>query len=74
MNAEFIYPIIKIISSSPVYKSEDSETYCFLFDGGEYEDGDICIPAVNESPNYYFYSGDGENISVSVQNPSLNTI
>jgi hypothetical protein len=67
MTAEFVYPIIKITSSSEVYKSEDGETYRFLFDGGEYEDSDICIPAVNENPNYYFYSGDGENIVVPVQ-------
>jgi hypothetical protein len=68
MTAEFIYPIIKIVSSSEVYKSEDGETYYFLFDGGEYEDGDICIPAVNENPNYYFYSGDGETTLVPIQN------
>ena len=74
MTAEFIYPIIKIVSSSEVYKSEDAETYHFLFDGGEYEDNNICIPAVDESPNYYFYSGDGENIVVPVQNPSLKII
>jgi hypothetical protein len=67
MTAEFVYPIIKIASSSEVYKSEDGETYHFLFDSGDYEDSDICIPAVNENPNYYFYSGDGENIVVPVQ-------
>lgn len=74
MTAEFIYPIIKIVSSSPVYKSEDAETYNLLFDGGEYDDADVCIPAVYESANYYFYSGDGENIVVPVQNPSLKLI
>jgi hypothetical protein len=74
MTAEFIYPIVKIISSSEVYKSEDGETYYLLFDGGEYEDSNICIPAVYESPNYYFYSGDGENIVVPIQNPSLKII
>ena len=71
MTAEIIYPIVKIVSSSPVYKSEDAETYYFLFDGGEYEDSNICIPAISENANYYFYSGDGENIVIPIQNTTI---
>lgn len=50
---------VTISSSSPVFKSEDGENYLFLFEGGEYIDSELCLPAQNESANYYFYSGDG---------------
>jgi hypothetical protein len=50
---------VTINSSSPVLKSEDGENYSFLFEGGEYIDRALCLPSNDESPNYYFYSGDG---------------
>lgn len=50
---------IQISSNSPVFKSEDGANYFLLFSGGNYSDSNICLPSDNESPNYYFYSGDG---------------
>ena len=76
MTAEFIYPYIQITAFSDVLKSEDAVDFEFLYRGGLYKDYEICIPAVDESPNFYFYKGDGETISVAVQNPAskgLNT-
>lgn len=59
MIATFSNNSISISSNGPIYKSEDGEHYSLLFSGGEYSDKNLCIPAQNESPNYYFYSGDG---------------
>lgn len=72
MTTIFNYPIIQISSSSDVFKSEDGEIYNFLYSGGNYTDGNLCIPSFLEEPNYYFYSGDGEIKVVAVQQPNPN--
>lgn len=59
MTTTFQNDSITITANGPVYKSEDGENYSFLFDGGEYIDRALCLPAKDESPNYYFYAGDG---------------
>jgi hypothetical protein len=69
MTAEFIYPYIRITANSGVTKSEDAVNFDFLYRGGLYKDYKICIPAVNEAPNFYYYRGDGEEICVPVQHP-----
>lgn len=69
MTAEFIYPYIKITAFSEVFKSEDAVDFEFLYRGGVYHDYDICIPTIDEAPNFYFYKGDSETISVPVQHP-----
>lgn len=69
MTAEFIYPYIRITANSDVAKSEDAVNFDFLYRGGLYKDYKICIPAVNEAPNFYYYRGDGEEICVPVQFP-----
>jgi hypothetical protein len=69
MTAEFIYPYIRITANSDVTKSEDAVNFDFLYRGGLYKDYKICIPAVNEAPNFYYYRGDGEEICVPVQHP-----
>lgn len=69
MTAEFIYPYIRITANSDVTKSEDAVNFDFLYRGGLYKDYKICIPAVNEAPNFYYYRGDGEEICIPVQHP-----
>jgi len=69
MTADFIYPYIRITANSDVTKSEDAVNFDFLYRGGLYKDYKICIPAVNEAPNFYYYRGDGEEICVPVQHP-----
>jgi len=71
MTVLFNYPKIEISSVSEVLKSEDGEMYHLLFLGGDYSDSDLCIPSKDESPNYYFYSGDGQISVVEVQNPNV---
>lgn len=71
MTALFNYPKVEISSVSEVLKSEDGEVYRLLCLGGDYLDSDLCIPSKDESPNYYFYSGDGQISVVEVQNPNL---
>lgn len=65
MTATFVNNTVSITSNGPVYKSEDGENYSFLFDGGEYIDRALCLPAQDESANYYFYSGDWSIIPVA---------
>ena len=69
MTAEFIYPYIRITANSDVTKSEDAVNFDFLYRGGLFKDYKICIPAVDEAPNFYYYRGDGEEICVPVQHP-----
>ena len=71
MTVYFNYPIVEVSSASEVLKSEDGEIYNFLFSGGNYLDHDLCIPAINENSNYYFYSGDGQISLVEVKSVSL---
>lgn len=76
MTAEFIYPYIQLTAFSDVLKSEDAANFEFLYGGGLFNDYNICIPAVDEAPNFYFYKGDNETVSVPVQHPEskgLNT-
>lgn len=71
MTTIFNHPSVEISSISEVLKSEDGEIYSLLYLGGDYSDSDLCIPSKNESPNYYFYSGDGQISVVEVQNPTV---
>ena len=65
MTTVFLNNSVTITSNGPVLKSEDGDNYSFLFDGGEYIDYDLCLPSQDESPNYYFYAGDGVILSVT---------
>lgn len=65
MTAVFSNNSITINSNGPVLKSEDGDSYFLLFEGGEYVDSNLCISSSSESPNYYFYSGDGEVLAVA---------
>lgn len=65
MTAVFSINSITINSNGPVLKSEDGDSYFLLFEGGEYVDSNLCISSSSESPNYYFYSGDGEVSTVA---------
>lgn len=65
MTTSFNKDSVTITSNGSVYKSEDGENYSFLFEGGEYIDRALCLPSNDESPNYYFYSGDGVIQTVS---------
>jgi hypothetical protein len=64
MTAIFNNDTITVTSSGDVLKSEDGENYLFLCGSGEYTDNNLCIPSSEESPNYYFYSGDGVILTV----------
>jgi hypothetical protein len=64
MTAIFSNNSITINSSGPVLKSEDGENYFLLFEGGGYVDSDLCLSSQDEYPNYYFYSGDANILTV----------